>query len=184
MKTKYVFLAVVLATAVSVFAAAPAASNVRVEVIFDQPDKFTDVKDSSMGSDRGQDSTLALIKEFVEAEAPRRLAEGQTLTMTFTNIDLAGDFEPERGPNFNDVRIVKDIYPPRMNFSYKLVDAGGAVLKEGQEKLINMSFMMSAGVFGTNDSLRYEKSMLEDWLRAKFARPAKVKEKAKAAEKS
>lgn len=182
MKTKYVLLAVVFATAASVFAAAPAATNIRVEVIFDQPEKFTDVKDSWMGSERGRDSTLALIKEFIETEAPRHLTEGQVLTMTFTNIDLAGDFEPERGPNFSEVRIVKDLYPPRMNFSYKLVDASGAVVKEGQEKLLDMAFQMSVGIIDRQDSLRYEKSMLSNWLRDQFPIPKKAK--AKAAEKS
>jgi len=177
MKTKNVFLAVVLATAASVFAAAPAATNVHVEVIFDHPEKFTDVKDSWMGSDRGRDSTLALIKEYLENEAPRHLAEGQTLTLTFTDIDLAGDFEPERGMDFSDVRIVKDIYPPRMNFSYKLVDASGTVLKEGQEKLIDMAFQMSIGIIDRQDSLRYEKNMLREWLREQFPLPKKVKAK-------
>jgi len=173
MKNKYVFLAVVFATAVSVFAAAPAAPNTHVEVIFDHPEKFTDLKDSWMGSDKGRDNYLELFKDYLQTRAPRYLAEGQTLTITFTDIDLAGDFEPERGPNFSDVRIVKDLYPPRMNFTYKVVDATGAVVKEGQEKLIDLSFQMTASLIDTGDSLRYEKSMLDNWLRDQFARPKK-----------
>ena len=39
--------------------------------------------------------------------------EGDKLTITFTDIDLAGDFEPWRGPQWDEVRIVKAIYPPR-----------------------------------------------------------------------
>ncbi len=174
MKTKCAFLAVVLATAVSVFAVTPVAKNTRVEVNFDHPEKFTDLKDSWMGSDKGRDNYLALFKEFLEEAGPRFLAEGQTLTITFTDIDLAGDFEPERGMNFSDVRIVKDIYPPRMNFTYKLVDANGTVLKEGQERLIDLSFQMTAGLFDAQDSLRYEKSMLKDWLRDRFPPPKKA----------
>ena len=43
------------------------------------------------------------------------LPAGQTLTVTFTDIDLAGDFEPWRGGQAMDIRIVKDVYPPRMD---------------------------------------------------------------------
>jgi Protein of unknown function (DUF3016) len=180
MKTQSILLVAALACATTLFAApptTPAAPVTRVEVIFDQPEKFTDVKDSSMGTEKGRDSYLALIKEYLEERVPRYLPAGQTLTLTFTNIDLAGDFEPWRGPDFSDVRIVKDIYPPRMNFSYKLVDANGAVVKEGQEKLIEMAFQMLASPINSSDSLRYEKAMLDNWLRDKIQPPKADKAK-------
>jgi len=156
------------------FAAAPADSKARVEVGFDHPEKFTDVKDSSFGSEKGRDSYLALFKEYLQDRAPHYLADGQKLSITFTDIDLAGDFEPARGPDYNDVRIVKDIYPPRLNFTYKVVDASGAVVKEGQEKLIEMAFQMTANPVNNQDSLRYEKAMLDNWLRAQSWRPKKA----------
>jgi len=168
MKTKYIFLAAVFTAASSLFAAPPAASNTHVEVTFDHPEKFTDVKDSYMGTDKGRDYTLQLFKEYLQERAPRFLADGQTLAITFTDIDLAGDFEPQRGPNFDSVRIVKDIYPPRLTFTYKLTDASGAVLKEGREKLVDLGFQMTASVIDNNDPLRYEKSMLNDWLHSQF----------------
>jgi hypothetical protein len=172
MKTHHILLAAALACATTLFAAPPAA-NTHVEVIFDHPENFTDVKDGNMGSEKGRDNYLALIKEHIQQRAARYLMEGQTLTLTFTNIDMAGDFEPWRGPDFSDVRIVKEIYPPRMHFSYKLVDASGAVVKEGQEKLIDMSFQMTASPIDAQDSLRYEKAMLDNWLRDKI-QPSKA----------
>ena len=174
MKTKYVFLAATFAAAASVFATAPATSNTRVAVIFDHPEKFTDVKDAFMGTEKGRDTILAHFKEFLEQRAPRYLADGQLLTITFTDIDLAGDFEPYHGPNFTDVRIVKDIYPPRLNFTYKLVDASGAVLKEGQEKLVDMNFQMTIRPSDAQDSIHYEKAMLDSWLNELFASPKKA----------
>ena len=174
MKTIHVFFAAVLASAASVFAAPPAPTNTHVEVIFDHPEKFTDVKDSSMGSEKGRDNYLALFKEYLQERAPRHLSDGQTLTITFTDIDLAGDFEPWRGPDFSDVRIVKEIYPPRLNFAYKLVDASGVVVKEGQEKLLEMGFQMTGSMIDAQDSLRYEKAMLDNWLRDKLGNPKKA----------
>jgi hypothetical protein len=173
MKSQYIFFAAALATAVSLFAAPPATSSIHVEVTFDHPEKFTDVKDSSMGTDKGRDSTLELFKEYLQERAPRFLAEGQTLAIVFTDIDLAGEFEPQRGPRFDNVRIIKDIYPPRLTFTYKLTDASGAVLKEGHEKLVDLSFQMTGSVIDNNDPLHYEKSMLNDWLHNQFKHPKK-----------
>lgn len=172
-------LAAVLFCGTALFAAPPAVQSSQIEVIFDQPEKFTDVKDSQMGSEKGRDSYLALLKEHLQERAPRHLSEGQKLTLTFTDIDMAGDFEPWRGMDFNDVRIVKDLYPPRMSFSYKLADASGAVVKEGQEKLIDMSFQMNASPINSHDSLRYEKAMLDNWLRDTFPKPKKADVKKK-----
>jgi hypothetical protein len=181
MKTQSILIVAALAGATSLLAAPPAAPATPpvspVEVVFVQPEKFTDVQESYMGSDKGRDSILATIKEYVQERAARYLAEGQKLTLSFTNIDLAGDFEPWRGPNFNDVRIIKDIYAPRMNFSYKLVDATGAVVKEGEEKLIDMAFQMSLSPVNNSDSLRYEKAMLDNWLRDKIQAPKADKAK-------
>jgi hypothetical protein len=174
MKTTHILLAAALSTVASVLGAAPAAPNTHVEVIFDHPEKFTDVKDSDFASEKGRDSYLSTLKDFINERAPRHLAEGQTLTLTFSDIDMAGDFEPWRGPDFSHVRIVKDIYPPRMTFTYKLVDAGGAIVKEGEEKLINMAFQMTASPINAQDPLRYEKEMLDNWLRDQFGRPKKT----------
>jgi len=174
MKTKSILLVAALTCATSIFAAPPASPKANVEVIFDHPENFTDVKDSDFGTDKGRDGILGVIKDYLVERAPRHLAEGQTLTITFTDIDLAGDFEPWRGPDFNHVRIVKEIYPPRLNFSYKLADANGAVVKEGTEKLLEMGFQMTTSPIDNQDSLRYEKAMLDNWLRNKFPKPKKA----------
>lgn len=174
MKTISILVAVTLSCAPVLFAAPPAAPKAHIEVIFDHPEKFTDVKDSDYGTEKGRDGILGVIKDYLVERAPRYLSEGQTLTITFKDIDLAGDFEPWRGPDFSTVRIVKDIYPPRMNFTYKLVDANGAVVQEGEERLLEMAFQMTASPIDNQDSLRYEKAMLNNWLRDKFSKPKKA----------
>jgi len=86
---------------------------------------------------------------------------------------MAGDFEPWRGAQFQDVRVVKEIYPPRINLSYKLTDASGAVVKEGEESLRDTSFMLTTTPIPNNDSLRYEKALLDNWLRREFPKQRK-----------
>ncbi|HEX2101696.1 MAG TPA: DUF3016 domain-containing protein [Candidatus Synoicihabitans sp.] len=136
-----------------------------VEVVYVDQDKFTDVKDRYGANERANPGYLRELKSHVERTAARRLNEGQKLTITITDIDMAGDFEPWRSPQFQDVRIVKDIYPPRVNLSFRLTDAAGAVIAEGERELRDLSFNMRAPTVPTNDPLRHEKALLDDWLR-------------------
>jgi hypothetical protein len=172
MKTKLplmVFLG--LMSAGMVLAATPEKSAPAIEVTFVAADKFTDVKDDHMDSERGREAVLEQIKEHLVTHGARYLAKGQRLQITVTDVDLAGDFEPWRGINFHDIRIVKDIYPPRMDLEFKLVDAEGKVVSEGKRQLRDLGYMLSLAM-PNSDPLRYDKEMLNDWLRQEFKRRA------------
>ena len=145
--------------------AATDAKPARAEVIFSNPENFTDVKDRDFASEKGRDEILGRIKEFIVYQADAVLPAGQKLIITFTDIDLAGDFEPWRGPSMGDVRIVKAIYPPRFKFNYKITDDSGRTLKEGDENLTDLAFDQRL-TMDRQDTLRYEKSLLGDWLRS------------------
>ncbi len=136
----------------------------KTEVVFFERQNFTDARDSYMGSDSGRDGNLDMIKEYLVKRATRYLAPGQKLTITITNVDLAGEFEPWRGPQFDDVRIVKDIYPPRIDLTFKVTDAEGKVLAEGKRVLRDPTFMMRLTMAFQDDPLRHEKAMLDDWM--------------------
>lgn len=155
-------------------AAAPATGKViaRAEVNFFEPKKFTDVKDTSNG-DYERTTYLDQIRDHLLEQAKYFVPEGHLLSVTFTDIDMAGDFEPWRGPRFDDIRIVKDIYPPRLVFSFRLTDAEGNVVKEGKRDLRDLAFLMKITMAFRDDSVRHEKAMLDDWLRAEFPRVRK-----------
>jgi hypothetical protein len=145
-------------------AAHAATTTARAEVIFDHPEKFTDVKDSTMPSDKGTAAILATLSDYLILQAKYFVPAGSKLTLTFTDIDLAGEFEPWRGPDFDDIRIVKPIYPPHFKFHFALADATGRVISEGQEDLLDMAFD-SRITLDRQDPLRYEKEILKDWMR-------------------
>jgi hypothetical protein len=168
MKTSRLILAAaVLAALPAVRSSAVETAAPRAEILFDHPEKFTDVKDFYMATDRGRDEILGRIREFMVREAAHYVPEGSKLTVTFTDIDLAGDFEPWRGPQYDEVRIVKDIYPPAFKFTYTLTDSSGRVVKEGSENIRDMNFQMRL-LINSNDSLRYEKDILTEWMRMKL----------------
>jgi hypothetical protein len=172
MKTKLSLMAFLglVATGVTMAATSDKPASA-IEVSFVASEKFTDVKDDHMDSDRGREAVLEQLKEHLVTQGARYLAKGQRLQITVTDVDLAGDFEPWRGINFHDIRIVKDIYPPRVNLEFKLIDAEGKVVSEGKRQLRDLGYMTSMAM-PTSDPLRYDKEMLNDWLRQEFKRRA------------
>ena len=139
--------------------------SANITVIFDHPENFMDVKDAWIPTDAGRDAILADIRAFVVDRASSRLQDGQKLEVRFTDIDLAGDFEPQLGPDFNGVRIIKDIYSPKIDLEFKLTGADGKVLSEGKRKLRD-PFYLGRLVPAHNEPLCYEKDILNDWLRS------------------
>ncbi len=137
-----------------------------ITVNFKDADKFTDARERFVG-DTSQYYLDELAKHLKEVAAPH-LAAGQKLTVTFTDIDLAGDFIPGGRPGQEDVRIIKSIYYPRMTLSFQLQDANGTVLKEGERHLTDMNFQMNLNLVGRNDPLYYDKPLLDRWVAQEF----------------
>ena len=167
MKTIRFTLTTLLGLAVAAGLAAGPKTPPRAEVIFSHPDKFTDAADGPRGSDIGRDSNLEQLKDYLVDRANVYIPEGQKLEVTITDVDLAGEVEPWRGPRFQDTRIVKDIYSPRIDLSFKLTDASGAVLKQGTRQLRDLTFNMKIYT-NRNDSRVYEKGLIDDWMRNEF----------------
>jgi hypothetical protein len=158
-------LSLILAASLLAPAAVVAYGAARITVLFEHPEKFTDVKDSFVGTDKGRDDLLGEIKQFIESRASSCMREDQCLEIKFTDIDLAGDFEPSHGPGFDRVRLMKGVYPPRLTFEFKLTDATGRVLSQGKRRLTDQTYQMRLLRPGSeDDSLRYEKDLLIDWM--------------------
>ena len=135
-----------------------------VVVIFQNPDDYRDIDYYYAGNKKGQRVYLPELKEYIEKHGTKQLREGHVLTLTFTDIDLAGEHEPWRGVLTHDIRIVRSIYPPRMTFSYELVDGEGNVLQAGEEKLVDLAFDFRIRT-NYHDNLYYDKAMIGRWLR-------------------
>lgn len=65
---------------------------------------------------------------------------------------------------------MKDIYPPRATLHYRLTDASGATIREGESKLSDLAYLQRTTVANSTDPLRYDKRMLDDWLTKEFVR--------------
>lgn len=159
-------IATVLALGLAAPSFATGPGSARVTVTYDHPEQFTETKETrAFAPARADKGYLDILKKYVEERAGKVLTDGQQLQIVITDVDRAGSYEPWRGPRLSDVRIVKDIYPPRINLHFKLLDASGAVLREGDRKLRDPGFLSDGGNVTSTDSLRYEKRLIDRWLR-------------------
>lgn len=145
----------------SLFAWTPlaAADDDRVEVTFADPDGFADVQPAAL---------LGEFKAFIAQRAARRVGDGERLAVTVTDIDMAGGFDLMKGHEFSTIRQMREVYPPRVDLAFKFSDADGRVLKEGERRLRDLSYLMRARPPTTTDLLYYEKLLIDDWLSREF----------------
>ncbi len=102
---------------------------------------------------------------------------GQRLDIELTDIKRAGDYEPWHGLQWSDVRVMRDIYPPRINLTFTLYGANGQVVEQGERKLLDGSYLLNSSLGLNTDPLRYEKRMLDDWLHRELRKDATVAER-------
>jgi len=170
MKTKLLLVFACGLAAVCTGRAADAAKpSAHVTVTYVAPENFTDVKSDTMGSDRDRDWLLNELKAQFESMARHYLAAGHSLEIQVTEVDLAGEFESWRGVEFDHIRILRDVYPPRLSLEFRLLDAQGKVLSGGKRQLRDLGYLMTIGM-PSSDSLRYDKEMIREWMRSEFKR--------------
>jgi len=162
----------VVAIALAILLALPAwadepASTAPVTVEFVEPETFTDIRTGFLRTNVDNNSHLRALHRHLVRKAATYLAPGQTLHIAVTDIDLAGDHTPHSNPALLDIRTVSNLYPPRMSLNYTLSDASGAVVRTGEAKLKDLGFDIGSGG-SVSDPLRYDKRMLDKWLRSEF----------------
>lgn len=134
------------------------------EVTWTNYEKYRDIRPSNGSRKHFRESTFYNLEEHI-AKLAEKLPEGQVLKIDVTDVDLAGD---TMAGGIDQIRIVKDIYFPRINFSYQLVSTDGNVIESAEVILKDMSFLMGSRLRYRNESLGYEKNMLDEWFLETF----------------
>ncbi|MFQ6371571.1 DUF3016 domain-containing protein [Shewanella sp. YIC-542] len=141
----------------------PVTVSGKVKIEWQQPHQYTDIRSATELQQRFEQRLFDSLTKTLDKAAAKVLKGNETLELVVTDVDLAGDLRPTfgKGPA-SDIRIVKDIYPPRINFSYRLLD-GEQVIMVGSEKLRDMSFMDRISKID-NSSFKYEHALLKEWF--------------------
>jgi hypothetical protein len=140
-----------------------------VQVRYEDPATFAVMRDAVRPSEAVRKAYLDELKVYLERGAARRIAEGETLVVTITDVQLAGLYDPLLHPPAAGVRIIRDVTPARIDLRFAQTRADGTLLREGERELRSVAYPVSPAV-DPADPLRYEKVLLDDWLRREFPR--------------
>lgn len=134
------------------------------EVTWTNSDKYRDV-DAGIGHRaKFKARTFAHFEKHF-ATLATKLPEGQTLLIDVQDVDLAGDVHQ----NMQRVRVIKGVFFPRIKFSYQVIDSNKKSISSGDVNLKDMNFMMGSKLRYNQDSLGYEKRMLDEWFEKTFS---------------
>ena len=156
---KRFFRPALVATA-AVLALEAGGAGAAVTVTFTKSEGYMDMPFSASDKDR-------VIKELHSHfdKLGAKLPPGQDLTVEVLDIDLAGRIEPQFRFG-NDVRILKGRADwPVIQLRYR-IESQGKVLRSGDARVDDKSYLDRFNRYSANESLRYEKRMLDDWFNA------------------
>jgi hypothetical protein len=157
MKTKQWLIALCVAAG----AAAPVYAG-SVNVTWSEPQKYIDVRASNESQKRFEAHVFKELDKHWQKMAAE-LPEEINLTINVTNLNLAGDVDYSFGLH-RDVRVIKSLYWPMIEFDYQIT-AHGEVVSKGTAKIKDMAFMDRATALRSNrSSFYYEKRVISDWF--------------------
>ncbi len=135
------------------------AASAAVTVNYIHPENFSDLPFTPW--DREQ-----VLKDLAEhfQKLGQALPPGQDLKIDVLDVDLAGREEPSRR-GVHEIRVLRGGADwPHIHLRYVL-EAGGTVVKSGDEQISDMMYMDHVQRYTDGDVLQYEKQMLDDWFR-------------------
>lgn len=145
------------------------AATANVSVEFVDPEHYADVELDGRGT-KAREGALKEIRSHLESLAGRYLKPNQTLRIDVLDVDLAGRLEWWHAP-LNDTRYFREVTWPRIELAYELREGEKTILS-ATEKLSDRNYLMQPQLRSSVDPLEYDKAMLDDWFRARFAASA------------
>ena len=147
--------------------AALSAEPGNVRITFIQPERFSDFqiqgRQENVSAGIFRDQVSAYLSPIVAKRFP-----GDTLTLKFTDIDLAGRIDPSKTRKLSNVRIDRNIASPlRLYFDYTLTDSNGKILDSGSKSLVDADYLYRYNYYPNStksQTLFYEMATLNRWI--------------------
>ena len=139
------------------------AAGAAVAVSFINPESYTD-----MGRyPEDMKTQMNEIEAHLKYLGQRYLPPNESLKIDVLDVDLAGHLSHPRPGR--DVRILRGKADwPSMKLHYVL-EADGRVLLDRQERIADTGYLDHPNLHYSGQSLAYEKQMLDNWFRRRFA---------------
>lgn len=161
-------IAVLIVAALSLNAMAAtenAATQSQIKVSWQAPEKFSDIRPASDTKKRFQEKVIRAFDKMW-GEFAQDLPAGYQLNIVMTDLDLAGDVNPMYRANHTDIRVIKDIYIPRVKLDFVLTGPMQQEIAKGTDvKIQDMGFMNHAAMNTMSREFHYEHEMLKKWFK-------------------
>ncbi len=149
----------------SCVALASGTGNLRIEFV--HPERFSDFRIMGLQENESARIFRDNVSSYLGPVMARRYPSA-TLTLKFTDINLAGRLDPSRIRKFNDVRFDREgASPLRLEFEYTLADSKGKVLANASTSLVESDYLRRYINYPNSEkvtTLFYEKVTLSRWL--------------------
>ena len=139
-----------------------------VSVQWTDPAQFSEIRSSRNRWEARRGDWVREIAEYLRKSATAQLPPGERLEVTITDIKRAGEYEPGHGGSADSIRYLRDIYPPRIDLSFRLIGQDGQTLAAGERRLSDLGYLARSLRTTDTDPLRYEKQLIDDWSRSQF----------------
>lgn len=142
-----------------------AAQEPNVSVDWTDPSQFSEMKMSGGLDQSNPEAWLGEFASTIRRRADKDLAPGQTLSVTITDVLLAGTVRS--GRRSSGVRVVGKNSPPEISLRFTLTGADGQVIASGDRDLRDPS-VMTTSLPGNSDPYTYEVKLLRNWMDKEF----------------
>ncbi|MEZ5460968.1 DUF3016 domain-containing protein [Dokdonella sp.] len=142
-----------------------AAQKPTVRVDWTDPSQFSEMQNRSGFNQTSPKVWLGEFSSTIRRHARRVLETGQSLSVTITDVTLAGTLRS--GSRTSGVRVVDRNTPPRIKLSFTLTGADGQILLNGDRDLGSPN-SMSPGLADSSNPYIHEDRLLIEWMDREF----------------
>lgn len=139
-----------------------------VTVAWGDPEQFSEIRYSQNRYESRQGDWVVQLADHIADETKRALPSGERVEVEILDIDRAGEYEWTYGATNQDVRVLRELYAPKIDLRFKRLDASGNVISEGERRLTDLNYLWGPQPMPSSDTLRFEKRLIDQWVRKEF----------------
>lgn len=118
----------------------PSQNTLRIQLIDSK--RFKDI-DIGYGNHQKQaEIVMESVRKSFQRAADKYLPSGYTLEVQVRDIDLAGD-RSHLTSTYGDIRVLRDLYPPRIAFDYTVYDSQERIVVSGSANETDLGYLQS-----------------------------------------
>ncbi|QNP50301.1 DUF3016 domain-containing protein [Diaphorobacter aerolatus] len=136
-----------------------------VSVTTDNPEHFTSAPSERRESSAARRAWVEKLSEHIADRIAAALPEGERAEVHISDIRRAP--VTSAADSSGEARSAQGVVPPRITLTFKRLSSRGKVLQSGSRTLQDASLQLKAGRYA-DDSLRYEKALVDDWVSKEF----------------